>query len=141
MHLFKVMRQPGDGSCLFHSMSYGLGSGINASRLRSEICTFIQNNPELKISDTPLKVRSCTFQRTYCHHTTISLSIPTTSTFAHTYCHHLNELFIYTCIHTNTYIHRCIYIYKHAYIYSIYVHKYIHTYIHTYLRNTLYIHA
>eukprot|EP01036_Dinobryon_divergens_P028311 gene28311-37242_t len=51
----KVMRQPGDGSCLFHSMSYGLGSGINASRLRSEICTFIQNNPELKISDTPLK--------------------------------------------------------------------------------------
>lgn len=50
------MRQPGDGSCLFHSMSYGLGSGINASRLRSEICTFIQNNPELKISDTPLKV-------------------------------------------------------------------------------------
>ena len=56
------MRQPGDGSCLFHSMSYGLGSGINASRLRSEICTFIQNNPELKISDTPLKVRSSTFE-------------------------------------------------------------------------------
>lgn len=52
----KVVKQPGDGSCLFHSMCYGLGTGINASRLRSEICSFIQNNPDLKISDTPLKV-------------------------------------------------------------------------------------
>jgi hypothetical protein len=52
----KVVRQPGDGSCLFHSMSYGLGNGLTAPRLRSEICNFIQNNPDLKISDTPLKV-------------------------------------------------------------------------------------
>mmetsp|Transcript_21002 Transcript_21002/g.30093 ORF Transcript_21002/g.30093 Transcript_21002/m.30093 type:complete len:289 (+) Transcript_21002:657-1523(+) len=51
----KVVRQPGDGSCLFHSLSYGLGSGLNASRLRNEICSFIQSNPDLKISDTPLK--------------------------------------------------------------------------------------
>lgn len=50
----RVVRQPGDGSCLFHSMCYGLGGG-NASRLRSEICAFIQRNPTLKISDTPLK--------------------------------------------------------------------------------------
>ena len=30
----RVVNQPGDGSCLFHSMSYGLGSG-SASSLRS----------------------------------------------------------------------------------------------------------
>eukprot|EP01038_Epipyxis_sp_PR26KG_P008191 gene8191-11081_t len=51
----RVVRQPGDGSCLFHSMTYGLKNNSTASRLRSEICSFIQNNPTLKISDTPLK--------------------------------------------------------------------------------------
>lgn len=50
----RVARQPGDGSCLFHSMSYGLRSG-NANTLRNEICTFIRNNPNFPISDTPLK--------------------------------------------------------------------------------------
>ena len=50
----KLVRQPGDGSCLFHSMSYGLKDGINASKLRSELCQFIANNPECKICDTPL---------------------------------------------------------------------------------------
>jgi hypothetical protein len=35
----KVIRQPGDGSCLFHSMSYGIGT--NATVLRGEICDFI----------------------------------------------------------------------------------------------------
>lgn len=55
----KVIRQPGDGSCLFHSMSYGLSdgssSGMNASRLRAEICDFIRNNPQHKICETPLE--------------------------------------------------------------------------------------
>jgi hypothetical protein len=51
----KVTRQPGDGSCLFHSMSFGLGGGSTASRLRNDICSFIHNNPDLLISDTPLK--------------------------------------------------------------------------------------
>lgn len=51
----RVVRQPGDGSCLFHSMSYGYGQGYNATRLRSEICAFIAQNPDLKISDTPMK--------------------------------------------------------------------------------------
>ncbi len=50
----RVVRQPGDGSCLFHSMSYGLRTS-NASSLRAEICRFIQNNPNLRISDTPLQ--------------------------------------------------------------------------------------
>lgn len=51
----RVVRQPGDGSCLFHSMSYGLPSKSNAAKLRAEICQFIQNNPNLQISDTPLQ--------------------------------------------------------------------------------------
>lgn len=55
LYTAKVVRQPGDGSCLFHSMSYGLPVKSNASRLRAEICQFIQNNPNLKISDTPLQ--------------------------------------------------------------------------------------
>ena len=37
----RVVPQPGDGSCLFHSMSYGLGSG-SASSLRREIGRFIE---------------------------------------------------------------------------------------------------
>ena len=49
-----VKRQPGDGSCLFHSMSYGLKDGSNASTLRAEICNFIASNPSIKICDTPL---------------------------------------------------------------------------------------
>ena len=33
----RVVRQPGDGSCLFHSLSYGLKDGSNASSLRREV--------------------------------------------------------------------------------------------------------
>lgn len=55
LYTARVIRQPGDGSCLFHSMSYGLGGGYSATRLRSEICSFIQANPNLLISETPLK--------------------------------------------------------------------------------------
>lgn len=36
-------------------MSYGLGQGYSASRLRNEICNFVRNNPNLLICDTPLK--------------------------------------------------------------------------------------
>ena len=50
----RVIKQPGDGSCLFHSMSYGLKDGSNASALRASICDFIRKNPTLRISDTPL---------------------------------------------------------------------------------------
>ncbi len=54
----RIVAQPGDGSCLFHSMSYGLrqaGSSTVASALRAEICRFISANPTLRISDTPLQ--------------------------------------------------------------------------------------
>jgi hypothetical protein len=49
----REVRQPGDGSCLFHSMAYGLRS-CNASSLRAEICNFIAKNGSFKICDTPL---------------------------------------------------------------------------------------
>eukprot|EP01041_Mallomonas_annulata_P010474 gene10474-21849_t len=51
----RVIRQPGDGSCLFHSLSYGLRDGSLAHALRSEICSFIERNPDIEISETPLK--------------------------------------------------------------------------------------
>ena len=51
----RIVRQPGDGSCLFHSMSYGLRDGSSASSLRREICQYIRKNPDLTISDTPIK--------------------------------------------------------------------------------------
>ena len=50
----RVIRQPGDGSCLFHSLSYGLKDGSNATSLRADICRYISANPQMKISDTPI---------------------------------------------------------------------------------------
>jgi hypothetical protein len=50
----RVVRQPGDGSCLFHSLSYGLRDNSSASSLRSTIASFIIKNPQFEISETPL---------------------------------------------------------------------------------------
>jgi len=50
----RVVRQPGDGSCLFHSMAYGIG-GRGATALRRDIASFIQKNSRLMIADTPLE--------------------------------------------------------------------------------------
>lgn len=50
----RVAKQPGDGSCLFHSLSHGLRDGSSAHTLRAEICAYIERNPSLQISDTPL---------------------------------------------------------------------------------------
>lgn len=52
----KVIRQPGDGSCLFHSLHYGLtGRADGGAKLRREICTFIAKNPDIEIGDNALK--------------------------------------------------------------------------------------
>ncbi len=37
----RVIRQPGDGSCLFHSLAYGI-PGTSASTLRRDIASFIK---------------------------------------------------------------------------------------------------
>lgn len=51
----RVVPQPGDGSCLFHSLSYGLADRSSASSLRKEICSFLAKNPDLEIGDTAIK--------------------------------------------------------------------------------------
>ncbi|CAE8625360.1 unnamed protein product [Polarella glacialis] len=55
----KVVRQPGDGSCLFHSLAYGLslvgGKSADAERLRAEIADFIASHPEVEVADNPIK--------------------------------------------------------------------------------------
>lgn len=52
----RVVRQPGDGSCLFHSLSYGLSDrSTSASSLRREICRYVESNPDAVIADTPIK--------------------------------------------------------------------------------------
>jgi len=48
----KRIQQPGDGNCLFHSLSYAFGA--SAAALRSEICAFIEKNPDLSIAATSL---------------------------------------------------------------------------------------
>ena len=50
----RVVSQPGDGSCLFHSLSYGIKDGSTATTLRREICEFIHANPATPICETPL---------------------------------------------------------------------------------------
>eukprot|EP00440_Ansanella_granifera_P052252 gb/GFBE01056657.1/.p1 GENE.gb/GFBE01056657.1/~~gb/GFBE01056657.1/.p1 ORF type:complete len:408 (+),score=57.63 gb/GFBE01056657.1/:1-1224(+) len=51
----RVMRQPGDGSCLFHSLLHGLQSGGSASSLRREIAAFLQQNPSMQIAGDTLE--------------------------------------------------------------------------------------
>jgi hypothetical protein len=53
-----VVRQPGDGSCLFHSMCYGLnamGMRESATVLRRELAHFIQRNPKVEIAGDTLE--------------------------------------------------------------------------------------
>mmetsp|Transcript_53800 Transcript_53800/g.128172 ORF Transcript_53800/g.128172 Transcript_53800/m.128172 type:complete len:221 (-) Transcript_53800:46-708(-) len=51
----QVVRAPGDGSCLFHSLAAGLGNGCTSKSLREEICDFISRHADLEISGTPLR--------------------------------------------------------------------------------------
>lgn len=50
----RVIPQPGDGSCLFHSISYGL-RGSNATDLRAQIADFIAKNPDLEVAGNPIR--------------------------------------------------------------------------------------
>lgn len=49
----RVVKQPGDGNCLFHSLAYGIG-GCTATTARAEICAFMERNTDMNISGTPL---------------------------------------------------------------------------------------
>lgn len=50
----RVVRQPGDGSCLFHSLSFGLSQGQpnprDAEQLRRELAAYIERNPQQEIA-------------------------------------------------------------------------------------------
>ncbi|CAE8637656.1 unnamed protein product [Polarella glacialis] len=50
----QVLKQPGDGNCLFHSLAKGLGGKETASGLRRRICSFMRDSPDLDISGTSL---------------------------------------------------------------------------------------
>lgn len=48
----RVIRQPGDGSCLFHSLNYGLnGDSSGGRQVRSDICQFLADNPDMEFGD------------------------------------------------------------------------------------------
>lgn len=55
----RVIPQPGDGSCLFHSISYGASHSMECSHsaksLRQLVVKFINKNPSTKICDTSLE--------------------------------------------------------------------------------------
>eukprot|EP00928_Gymnodinium_smaydae_P024667 TRINITY_DN19895_c0_g1_i1.p1 TRINITY_DN19895_c0_g1~~TRINITY_DN19895_c0_g1_i1.p1 ORF type:complete len:539 (+),score=51.43 TRINITY_DN19895_c0_g1_i1:94-1710(+) len=54
----RVVRQPGDGSCLFHSLCHGLnkiGERSHATQLRHDIARFIQRYPKLEIAGDTLE--------------------------------------------------------------------------------------
>lgn len=50
-----VIKQPEDGSCLFHSIAYGLGDDTSAETLRKQIVAFIVAKPSLNIANTTIK--------------------------------------------------------------------------------------
>lgn len=54
LRIARVVAQAGDGSCLFHSMSFGIKDGSNARTLRGEISAYIQQHPQATICETPL---------------------------------------------------------------------------------------
>eukprot|EP00755_Sulcionema_specki_P030570 Sspe_Gene.94675::Locus_67023_Transcript_1_1_Confidence_1.000_Length_729::g.94675::m.94675 len=44
----RVVRQPGDGSCLFHALSYGM-NGPGATTLRRELADWVCSHPDTEI--------------------------------------------------------------------------------------------
>ena len=48
----RVVRQPGDGACLFHSLAHHVGG--NGQALRREVADRIEASPNLEVAGTPL---------------------------------------------------------------------------------------
>eukprot|EP00928_Gymnodinium_smaydae_P074228 TRINITY_DN57297_c0_g1_i1.p1 TRINITY_DN57297_c0_g1~~TRINITY_DN57297_c0_g1_i1.p1 ORF type:complete len:440 (-),score=59.17 TRINITY_DN57297_c0_g1_i1:57-1376(-) len=46
----QVVRQPGDGSCLYHSLAFGLDEYVTGHQLRRQLALFVYQNPGLTIS-------------------------------------------------------------------------------------------
>lgn len=57
-HSVRVMRMPGDGSCVFHSIAFGLkalGYEENGHMVRQKVARFITERPDTEITGTPLR--------------------------------------------------------------------------------------
>lgn len=50
-----LVKQPEDGSCLFHSIAYGLNDGTQACALRAQIAACIGEKPTLQIAKTTIE--------------------------------------------------------------------------------------
>lgn len=55
LHGGRIVRQPGDGSCLFHALAYGLGDCVQATSLRARVADFMSEHPDEVIAGNPLK--------------------------------------------------------------------------------------
>jgi hypothetical protein len=51
----REVKQPGDGSCLFHALCYALDDGTTGHELRREVSKHIKDNPNMEIANLPLK--------------------------------------------------------------------------------------
>lgn len=54
LHSARVVHQPGDGSCLFHSLSFGLKC-TDAGSLRAEIADYIAQHPGEEVAGNPIR--------------------------------------------------------------------------------------
>lgn len=50
-----IVKQPKDGTCLFHSIAHGLGDGTSGIALRKQIVNFILTQPSTQIASTTVK--------------------------------------------------------------------------------------
>lgn len=53
-----VVRMPGDGSCLFHSIAYGLGAlghHEDGRSIRQRVANFMAQKPDCEVAGTPLR--------------------------------------------------------------------------------------
>lgn len=51
----QIIRQPGDGSCMFHSLCFGLGWRGGAWQLRQQLASFVGANPKVEIGGDSLE--------------------------------------------------------------------------------------
>lgn len=50
-----LVSMPEDGSCLFHSIAFGLGDSTDGPTLRRQVAQVIENEPTLKIANTTVR--------------------------------------------------------------------------------------